>query len=283
MSARQALLALLLVVGCVSLLSCGSHSPLTVEITIPVTSSDLATGTDTTPTGFVQGYVFTPTTSGGGAPLISQSPKPLAGYEVTSSSVVVSIPSVSGTTTRLDQGGFFAFRGFSGSAPPVNVMVEFPGGGYPSFTSEVPVVPRDVSGFAYQQIDLDQNTQYRNNARDIRGMSGCRMNFTINASAAGRFRLYAAARGDLATDDLLIGEDAYLLLDWDMLAGESRSISDQRPFDEQGLLDLATPSEGNRMFHLYLVTQTKTTPAEAIGGSITGLTLVFRARVSAPL
>jgi hypothetical protein len=239
MSARRVALGLVLLAGCVVILSCGVHSPLTVEITIPITASDLSTSADHTPVGFVQGYVFTPSGEGGSgslAPVISQSPKPVAGSEVTGASVVVSIPGVSSASTRLDQGGYFGFRGYATDSAPITVLTEFPGGGYPDFTSDVPIVPRDLAGLALQQVDLDETTQYQNNASDIRSMSGCRMNFTITAWQAGRFRLFASARGDRTQEDLVSGEDAHTLLDWDMLAGESRTITDQTPYDEGGLL-----------------------------------------------
>ncbi len=287
MSARRAALGVLLLAGSITAVSCGVHSPLTVEISIPITVSSLSTSSSHALEGFVQGYVFTPTSGGSGgsspAPMISQTPTPPTGYGVTTAAVVVTIPSVSSANTRLDQGAFFAFRGFPADSTPVNVMVDFTGGGYPSFSNDVPIVPRDMAGLALQQVDLDKTTQYRNNAGDIRSKSGCLMNFTIASSEAARFRLFAAANGDLTTSDLLDGDEASLLLDWDMLAGETRTITDQRPLEEGGLLRLATPGDGNRMFHLYLVTQTRSDPVTESSGSITGLTLNFKARVSAPL
>lgn len=276
MLALGSIVALIVAAGC---------SPVTVDITIPVTSGDLWTGTDHSAQGFVQGYVFTPDGTGAeaaGAPIILQTPEPPAGYRAPSASSVVSIPAASGTSTRPDVAGFFYFAGFGASNPPVNVAVDFPGGGFPSFTTDVPIVPLDRAGIARQRIDLDQNTQYRNNASDIRGVGGCRLNFTITASQAARYRLYAAARGDLTAEQLLSGEDGALLVDWTLQAGATRTATDQDPQEEGKLAALALPKTGMRIFHTYLISTVAGADTEPAAGGITGLTMYFRARVAAP-
>jgi len=282
---RSSLLPALGVAAAVAVLGAVGCSPVTVDVTIPIASPDLWTGTDHAAQGFVQGYLFTPDGSGAaaaGAPIIVQTPEPPNGYQLTSASSVVSIPAAGGVSTRPDVAGFFYFAGYGASNPPVTVAVDFPGGGFPSFTTDVPIVPLDRAGLARQRVDLDQTTQYRNNAGDIRSMAGCRLNFTISASEAARFRLYAAARGDLTAAQLIAGEEGALLIDWTLQAGSSRNVSDQHPQEEGKLAALGMPKTGRRILHTYLVGTLPGADTEPAAGGVSGLVLYFRARVAAP-
>ncbi len=283
---------LLVLVGAVALAigvgACGVSSPITVDVTITQSVGALSASPDTSLIGYVQGYVFTPTgasasTRQSSGPVVSQSPEPEEGYAVPTTSVVVSIPGVDGATTRPDINGFFAFAGYPVDAPPVQVLVEFPGGGFQDFLADVPIVPREFGGMDVAMVDLDDNTTYTNNAQDIRSIASCKLNFDVSASQAARVRLFVSGRGDLTRAEVLESEEAHPLVEYDLQTGQSRELTNIAPLNGDQLCRLATPADGNHMFFLYLITEDKTDTSLGASAAITSLEMIFRARVSAPL
>jgi len=95
--------------------------------------------------------------------------------------------------------------------------------------------------------------------------------------------LFASARGDLTRAQVEDGEQASVLVDYDLQTGQTRELRNVLPLNSGEVCRLATPADGNRMLFLYLVTNDKTDSSLGASAAITGLEMVFRARVSAPL
>lgn len=264
--------------------SCG----VTVDVTISVPVGELRTYDAPQQVGYVQGYVFTPTRSTAAdrqarTAIVSQTPTPPEGYAVPTSSVAVTVEGTGWGPRRLDANGFFIFSGFPPDAPPAQVRIEFPGGGYADVLAEVPVSPYTIEGYGMSQVDLENNSQYRSNARDIRAVSSCRMNLDVSTSQGGRIRLMVSGRGDLRADTVQGSDEAYLLVEYALQAGQSRTLRDVKPISEQALCRLATPKAGKQMFFLYLLAEESLNPSNGVESAVTGLEFIFTARVGAPL
>jgi len=282
---RTTVLASLGVALCTALVSCNIAL---VDITITVgLTADMNTPAGQSISGTVQGYVYTPTDTGGsdgapGPPGVFPSPIPPAGYGIPTTSVLVSLQS-GGTTKRPDANGFFMFPGFAVDLTPVQVRVEFPSGAYTDVVTGVPITPVDFQGFAWIQVDLQDNEQYRNNARDIRSLSSVTINMGLSSSQGGLARVFVSGRGDLTRDTVQTDESAFLIFESTLQAGQTRRLQDVRPLNEARLLTLATPSLGNEMFFVYLVAEEPLHPENGVAVSLTGCEMHFNARVSAPL
>jgi hypothetical protein len=260
---------------------------LTVPITINVSAPNLGAAADSAPDGRIQGYVYTPDpdsdqTGVGTSPRVTQTPIPPAGFRVPVVSVLVA-PQASTTGVRLDQNGFFVFRGQAVNAPPAPVRVDFAGGGFSDFVTEVPIVTVDMEGWDVRQVDLQSNAQYSNNAQDIRAMQSVTMNLRVTAAETALIEMYVSGRGDLEREDLGVHPEAYQLIETNLSAGETRPLLDVKPLRSDKLLELANPGSGNEMLWLYLLSEEPQNPAEGAAANINSIELVFKALVGAPL
>jgi len=283
--ARTTLLAVLGLALCAVLVSCNVAL---VDITVTVGPlSDMNTPAGQSVTGTVQGYVYTPTGAGGGdgapaPPGVFATPIPPAGYGIPTTSVLVGLQG-GGTDKRPDANGFFMFTGFAADLTPVQVRVEFPSGAFTDLVTSVPITPMDFQGFAVLQVDLQDTEQYRNNARDIRSIGGMTVNMNLSASQSALARVFVSGRGDLTRDTVQTDETAFIVFESTLTAGQTRMLQDLRPLNEARLLALATPGLGNAMFFVYLVAEEPLHPENGVAVSMTGCTMFFKARVSAPL
>jgi hypothetical protein len=189
----------------------------------------------------------------------------------------------SGTPIRPDRNGFFLFGVAAPDLPPVPIRADFPAGGFASLLVDVPVTPVNYEGWAVQQLDLTTNDQYRNNAGSLTGVSGIVMNFDVTSSTGGRGRLFASSRWDLDRTTLVSSQDAFVLTDYTLNAGQSRQMRDVRPQNADRLAELMDPGSGNEMLFLYLLGEQPADPVHAGAMSVTGLGFVLSAKIRAPL
>lgn len=275
------------------LMACGAlvvscSTGLTVPITINVTTPALSAAGDSAPEGQIIGYVYTPDPDSedpavGTSPRVTQTPIPPSGYRVPVVSVLVAPQGSASSGVRLDQNGFFVFRGQPINSPPAAVRVSFTGGGFSDFVTDVPVVSADMEGWDVRQIDLQTNTQYANNSGDIRSMKSVILNAQVTASETALISLYVSGRGDLTRDQLADHPDAYPLMEVALSAGETRRMLDVRPLRSDKLLELSNPRTGNEMFWLYLYSEEPQNPGSGAAASISSLEIVLEALVGAPL
>jgi hypothetical protein len=109
------------------------------------------------------------------------------------------------------------------------------------------------------------------------------MNFDITSSTGGRGRIFASSRWDLNRTTVLSSEDAFVLTDYTLTAGQTRQMRDVRPENADRLAELINPGSGNQMLFLYLVAEETTDPTKAAAVSVTGMGLVLSAKIRAPL
>lgn len=271
-----------------ALLAASCSTGLTVPITIKIPGPSLSAPGASAPEGQIMGYVYTPAPNAGDSgagisPRVTQTPVPPSGYEVPRVAVLVAPQGSASSGVRLDQNGYFVFRGQPVNSPPASIRVSFPGGGFSDFVTDVPVVFAEMEGWDVRQVDLRTTSQYANNSGDIRSMKSVVINAQAYAGETALIRLYVSGRGDLGRDQLADHPEAYPLIELGLSAGETRRLLDVKPIRADKLLELSNPRTGNEMFWLYLHSEEPQNPGAGAAATLSSLEIVLEALVGAPL